>query len=212
MIHGVWIIHKDGKCLLFREYEKFNINEQLFSGFLVAILSFSKEISKRALKHISLEDLTLYYENFEDKKLVFVIAADSKERESAIRKKISLIEKAFFTKYGEVLQNWRGNITIFSNFNSKIDEILHSKGFKISISDLKIINTTPFENLFGKLAILFGKNNKKEIDELEHTVEVLDRICEQRAPFKPPHFLIDPPKKVGTALKKIIEKIYRKKD
>ncbi|MFX1298601.1 MAG: hypothetical protein ACFFD2_27550 [Promethearchaeota archaeon] len=212
MIYGVWIIHKDGKCLIFREYEKLNINEQLFSGFLVAILSFSKEISNRQLKNISLEDLTLYYENIEEKDIVFVIAADSKEGEAKIRDKIGLIEEVFFLEFGDILPDWNGNLTIFGEFDTKIDEIVQSKGHKVRLPELHLINASSFENFFGKIAVFCGKKNKKEIDELEHTVSIIDRMCHTKEAFKPPHFITEAPKKMKTSLKRLINKIHKKRD
>ncbi|TFG05876.1 MAG: hypothetical protein EU536_00600 [Promethearchaeota archaeon] len=209
MIYGIWIIHRDGKCLFFREYENLEINEQLFSGFLVALLSFSKEISSRELKDMTLEDLTLYYETLEKERIVFVVAVDSKERESKIREKMSEIEETFLQEYGEVIPTWDGEISIFNNFNLKIDAILESKG-QASRFDLRMINTTPFETLFGKLTSFFKQKNSKEMIKLEHTVGILDRFCNKEY-FKPSHF-VNTPKKLHEKIKGIMEKLQKRRN
>lgn len=212
MIFGVWIIHRVGKCLIFREYKSLNINEQLFSGFLVAILSFSKEIGGRELKKLTLEELTLYYENIEAHQLVFVIAADSQEREAKIREKISLIEEAFLQEYKEILPTWESNISIFATFSPKIDEIVKSKGRHVSLIDFNFFNRASFEAFFEKFSLLLGKKNKKEIDKLENTVGIIDELSERKENFNVASFILDTHKKMSKTIKNMIEKIYQKKD
>ncbi len=212
MIYGVWIIHRDGKCLIFREYETLNINEQLFSGFLVAILSFSKEISSRKLKKLTLEDLILYYENIESERIVFVIATDSKEREGKIREKISLLEEAFLLEYKDALQTWNNDIQIFNQFSKKIDQIVKSKGRHVPLIDFNFISKASFEPFIEKFSQLFGKKDKKEMDKLENTVRTLDTISERKENFKAASFILDTHKRMSETLKRLINKIYKKKD
>ncbi|NVM27599.1 MAG: hypothetical protein HWN65_02050 [Candidatus Helarchaeota archaeon] len=212
MIYGAWIIHKHGKCLLFREYETLNINDQLFSGFLVALLSFSKEISGRELKHISLEDLTLYYKTNEDKMIIFVIAGDSKEREVNIREKINSIEEEFLLEFGEILPTWKGDITVFNKFHTKIDEIVNSKGRRVSLLDFNFINKASFEPFYKKFTKFLWKKDKKEIDELKNTVGIIDAISERKEIFRAPSFILETQKKMSKAIKRLIDKIYSKKD
>lgn len=212
MIYGVWIIHRDGKCLIFREYETLNINEQLFSGFLVAILSFSKEISSRELKKLTLDDLTLYYETIETQKLVFVIAADSTERESEIREKISLMEEAFLLEYKTILPTWESNISIFRKFETSIDEIVNRKGRHVPLIDFNFISKSTFEPFIEKFMLFLGKKDKKEINEIEKTVGIIDKLSERKENFNVASFILDAHKKMSNTIKHIVEKMYKKKD
>ena len=207
MIFGVWIIHKDGKCLLFREYAKLNIDEQLFSGFLVAILAFSKEISNRQLKSLNLEDLTLYYKHNQSNKLIFVIAADSKEREPRVREKIDRIEEKFMLKYGEILPEWTGDISIFNNFEPELDSILNTNGIQFPPFDLNFLNISSFENLLEKFSQLLGKKQKKDIDKKEsekiiNTFGILEKLP----------LIIEVPQKIKNALQSLIKKKEEKKE
>lgn len=207
MIYGVWIIHKDGKCLLFREYEGLNINEQLFSGFLVAILAFSKEISNRQLKSINLEDLTLFYKNLEDSKLIFVIAVDSKERESEIREKIDRIEEAFLRKYREILSEWNGEISIFNEFEPELDSLLNTHGIQLPF-DLNFLNKTSFDTLIKKFSLIMGKKGKKEIEKGQsekviHTFGILENIFS---------LMDDIPQKFTNAWKRMVRNKHEKKE
>jgi len=221
MINAVWIIHKDGKCLFHREYKDLNINEQLFSGFLVAILSFSKEISNQDLKSIILEELVLYYKNIEEKRLIFVVAADRKDRESKIMAKINLIETAFFSEFDDELRNWNGNITTFQKFNTTVDKLLNNQGFQIELFDSHFFNKTSIDYLIKKVSSLFGKKKmeffrkkkkgffgkkKKEIEKLVHTIGILDNLLHEREKFQPPKFLLEAHQK----LKKTLRRWFRK--
>ncbi len=204
MINGVWIIHKDGKCLFFREYTDLNINEQLFSGFLVALMSFSKEISHQEIKSINLEELTLFYKNVEEKKLIFVIATDSSVREQRTREIIDLIEEAFITEFGDILKDWKGDIRIFQKFETKLDEILSKKGKEIRLFDISFISKNSIENMMKKISHLFGVKEKKEIEELDHTLGVMEHLNDEIERFNPPKFLIDVPQK----LKKVFNRLF----
>jgi hypothetical protein len=189
MICGVWIVHTDGKCLYYREYRDLNINEQLFSGFLVAIVSFSKEISHRQLRSINLEDMTLYYKNT-DRKIVFVVAADADDREAKIWEKLDLIEEAFFREFGEVLLTWDNDISVFQKFNKELDAILNSKGLKIPQFDFNFINKGSFEKLLEKFTNFFSLKDDKELEKLDHTVGFLENMTDTMNRFYPPNFLI----------------------
>ncbi len=210
MIYGVWIIHGDGKCLFYREFKDLNINEQLFSGFMAAILAFSKEISSRQLKSMNLEDFSLYYEGIEEKRLYFVVAADPKEQESNIREKIELIEKAFLSQYGDVLADWDGDVTMFKSFNSNVDSILNDRGSDGKFFDFSFLSKASFENLIKKFAFLFGKKDKQEIEELDHTIGVLEDFTHDHDRFHPPQFLIEAPQKMRLAWKRIVQKLQGK--
>ncbi|MDD1778031.1 MAG: hypothetical protein LUQ65_07655 [Candidatus Helarchaeota archaeon] len=207
MIFGVWIIHKDGKCLLFREYAELNIDEQLFSGFLVAILAFSKEISNRQLKSLNLEDLTLYYKHNQSNKLIFVIAADSKERESRVREKIDRIEERFILKFGEILPEWSGDISIFSDFEPELDSILNTKGIQFHTFDLNFLSISSFENLVEKFSQLLGTKQKKEIDKKE-----AERLIKTFGIIQNLHLIMDVPQKIKSALQYLIKKKEEKKE
>ena len=207
MIIGVWIIHKDGKCLLFREYAKLNIDEQLFSGFLVAILAFSKEISNRQLKSLNLEDLTLYYKHVQSSKLIFVIAADSKEHESRVREKIDRIEENFMLKFGEILPEGAGDISIFKDFEPELDSILNTTGIQFPPFDLNFLSISSFENLFEKFSQLLGTKQKKEIDKKDS-----ERLIKTFGILEKLPLITDVPQKIKSALQYLIKKKEEKKE
>jgi hypothetical protein len=210
MIYGVWIIHGDGKCLFYREFKNLDINEQLFSGFMAAMLAFSKEISSRQLKSMNLEDFSLYYEGIEEKRLYFVVAADPKERESNIREKIELIEEAFLSDYGEILANWDGNIALFRPFDSKVDTILDNRGSDGNFFDFSFLSKASLDNIIKKFALLLGRKDKQEIEELDHTIGVLEDFTHDQDRFHPPQFLIEAPQKMRLAWKRILQKLHIK--
>ncbi|MFX1293483.1 MAG: hypothetical protein ACFFD2_01300 [Promethearchaeota archaeon] len=206
MIYGVWIIYSNGICLFYREYENLNVNEQLFSGFVIAILSFSKQISNRQLKSINLEDFTLYYENIEDNNLSFVVAADTIDSESKIREKITLIEKSFLNKFRTILPEWNGDMTIFRDFDPILDNILKSRGTQIHLFDFNFYSENSFKNALKKFSFLCNKRDEKGIVVLSHTIGILEDITRKCNSFTLPKFLIEAPHRMRDVLKRSFKK------
>jgi len=163
------------------------------------------------LKQIVLEDLILYYENIEDKKVIFVMATDSSEKERKIREKMGLIEDAFFCEFEQILPEWKCDITEFQKFNEKVDEILSNRGRHVPLPDFDIIiRRESIEKFLKKFVPLFKKNTKEELIKLEKTMGLLDRICKMKY-FSPPNLVIEASSKIQDAIEQIITKISKKK-
>ena len=62
LIHQVIVLQPSGLVVYSKSFEKTTLDESLFSGFIAAILAFSKEMGSE-LSSITLEDLIYYFDN-----------------------------------------------------------------------------------------------------------------------------------------------------
>ncbi len=62
LIHQVIVLQPSGLVVYSKSFEKTTLDESLFSGFIAAILAFSKEMGSE-LSSITLEDLVYYFDN-----------------------------------------------------------------------------------------------------------------------------------------------------
>ncbi|MFX0123899.1 MAG: hypothetical protein ACFFAE_09695 [Candidatus Hodarchaeota archaeon] len=127
MIRSVFIIHESGLCLLSRSYSDDSQNIDLFSGFLVAVSSFAKNMIGEKINEIRMEHHTIFYES----KKAIVLALVTSEKKIA-KRKISLIMRRiynnFVEQYNEFLELDLIEPTIFRDFSFTIDSILDTSG------------------------------------------------------------------------------------
>ncbi|MHA1131248.1 MAG: hypothetical protein ACTSQQ_10635, partial [Candidatus Helarchaeota archaeon] len=122
MIHHIWLINRAGICLLDRDYTGFEVNRQLFTGFLTA-LSYLANQFNRKLDSLNMGgNMTIYYEL--ENQLIIAMAVDRDDNEQEIRRKLREIQEQFKIRFGNVLDNWDGNLEFFDPFIKDVDRIL----------------------------------------------------------------------------------------
>lgn len=127
MIRSVFIIHESGLCLLSRSYSEDSQNIDLFSGFLVAVASFAKNMIGEKINEIRMEQHVIFYES---RKSIVIALVISEKRLS--KRKLSTIMRRlynnFVEQYSDYLEHNIIEPEIFRNFASTIDNILQTSG------------------------------------------------------------------------------------
>ena len=121
MIHNVWILNRNGICLIDRIYSKMEVDKNLFGGFLTAIESFSKQLVDKHVDSIVMGNMKILY-NLSGK-VVIAIAIDVDDDEKEIRRKVNSLLYAFLEKYETHLDST--NVDIFEDFQKEMDKILY---------------------------------------------------------------------------------------
>ncbi len=145
MLHNFYLIHQyTGICLIHRKYGSIEFNQDLVSGFLTALKDFSVEFSKGS-GELKVIDMQIFYLLLVFKEGVLCTAAADKNDDAKITHKAltDIIDK-FVAKFGDQLESWSGDVRIFRDFDSIIDEIL--KVGKVAEIQLKI----PILKIFKK--------------------------------------------------------------
>ncbi|MHA1409512.1 MAG: ADP-ribosylation factor-like protein [Candidatus Odinarchaeia archaeon] len=131
MIHAVYIIRKTGESLYFKRYTKSAVDENLISGFLSALQNFVSEVSSGdVIRTIKTGNIKFIYNI--TKNIIYVFVVDQNENEDIVRSKIDKVSELFYSKYSDILENWTGEISRFSDFDETLDDII-SGVVKISL-------------------------------------------------------------------------------
>lgn len=129
VLNGLWIIEKNGLCLLHRNFEETQqqIDETMFSGFLTAILSFTQDLVKDSIEKISMGERDIYYSSFG----IFAVALSANKSKKAknLQTYINKVGEMFLAEFGDHLKSTTmPDITIFEPFGAKIDSIFGITG------------------------------------------------------------------------------------
>ena len=145
ILHNFYLIHQlTGICLIHRKYGSIEFNQDLVSGFLTALKDFSVEFSKGS-GELKVIDMQVFYLLLVFKEGVLCTAAADKNDDAKItHKALTEIIDGFVGKFGDQIESWSGDVRIFRNFESIIDDIL--KVGKIAEIQLKI----PILKIFKK--------------------------------------------------------------
>lgn len=122
MIHNIYILRRDGLCVLHRKYGSLDTDEDLVSGFLSALSDFGKNISGKELESVIFSDKK--FVSIPSEHLIFVSYSDT---EDDVRDVLTEIKDAFIDSYGTILW-WTGDRDTFQEFLPKLDEIVGTRG------------------------------------------------------------------------------------
>ena len=170
VLHNLYLIHQNsGICLVHRSYGNIEFNQDLVSGFLTALKDFSVEFSKGS-GELKIIDMQVFYLLLVFKEGILCTAAADKNDDAKITHKVlsDIIEK-FVGKFGDKIANWSGDVRMFRDFESIIDNILQNG--KIAEIPLKIPILKIFEKDFIKKSKQISKKGLVVSEEDLRTVQ-----------------------------------------
>ena len=123
MITSLYIIHETGPCLFKREYLKnVEIDEQLISGFLMAVSSFAQEAFVDGLQRIQLASgRRLIYGYNKEYGVLAAALSDNDDHPILVEKILDSIVNKFIERYGDSLRPFKGAVE-FDDFKEVVDE------------------------------------------------------------------------------------------
>ncbi|MFX1482832.1 MAG: hypothetical protein ACFFCP_06535 [Promethearchaeota archaeon] len=123
MIQAVYILIADsGLCVLDRKYGTADMDPNLISGFLTALIQFGRELSDGNRVHVidfGAFDICLSLKD----NVIVAATVDKVDDGNAAMAVLSEVNNAFTLKYQNMLEDWDGNLEPFETFYSKLDEI-----------------------------------------------------------------------------------------
>jgi hypothetical protein len=122
MIHNIYILQREGLCVLHRKYGSLEADEDLVSGFLSALSSFGKNISGKEVESVIFGDKK--FVSIPSENLIFVSYCDTQDD---VKNILANIRDDFIKSYGS-LQGWNGERSVFEDFIAKLDKIVGEKG------------------------------------------------------------------------------------
>ncbi len=123
MIQALYVLIADsGLCVLDRKYGEGEMDPNLISGFLTALISFGQELSSGNRVHVidfGAFDICLSLKN----NVIVAATVDKTDDGNAAMAVLADVNNEFVKQYSSVLQNWDGNLEPFDKFVQKLDEI-----------------------------------------------------------------------------------------
>ncbi|MFX1274002.1 MAG: hypothetical protein ACFFBP_02135 [Promethearchaeota archaeon] len=171
MLHNVYLIHQlTGICLIHRKYGSIEFNQDLVSGFLTALKDFSVEFSKGS-GELKVIDMQVFYLMLVFKEGVLITAAADKNDDSKItHKALTEIIDKFVEKFGDILNDWAGDVRIFRGFDEIIDTTLKSgkvAEIPLRIPILKIYKKdfTKSQSTIAKKGMILSADDLQQVSE-----------------------------------------------
>jgi len=140
LIQAVYILVADsGLCVLDRKYGEADMDPNLISGFLTALIQFGRELSDGNRVHVidfGVFDICLSLKD----NVIVAATVDKIDDGNAAMAVLSEVNAAFSSEYSEMLVDWDGNLEPFEGFHQKLDDITkngHASETKIVVPVLK---------------------------------------------------------------------------
>ncbi len=140
MIQAVYILIADsGLCVLDRKYGTADMDPNLISGFLTALIQFGRELSDGNRVHVidfGVFDICLSLKD----NVIVAATVDKVDDGNAAMAVLAEVNNAFSRTYGNMLQDWDGNLEPFERFYQQLDDITkdgHASETKIIVPVLK---------------------------------------------------------------------------
>jgi len=123
LIQAVYILIADsGLCVLDRKYGEADMDPNLISGFLTALIQFGRELSDGNRVHVidfGAFDICLSLKD----NVIVAATVDKVDDGNAAMAVLGEVNTTFSQKYGSMLAEWDGNLEPFESFFSTLDEI-----------------------------------------------------------------------------------------
>lgn len=122
VLQDLWILSDSGVVVFNRVFDD-KMDAQLFGALMSALNSFAEELSKGGLSNFDLSDKR--FTIIKEKNFLFVANSSKKMKPKKVEEELFRIVDIYFSTYSdEILNNWEGDVSIFQDFASKIDESL----------------------------------------------------------------------------------------
>jgi len=123
LIQAIYILIADsGLCVLDRKYGEAEMDPNLISGFLTALIQFGRELSEGNRVHVI--DFGVFDICLSLKENVIVAASvDKTDDGNAAMAVLAEVNNAFVGMYENILDSWDGNLEPFDKFRPLLDDI-----------------------------------------------------------------------------------------
>ncbi len=117
IFENIWVIKPDGFCYYHKNFDNSNseMNEKHFSGFITAILTFTRDVFKDTSNKLTLKGMDIFIKVFTDYYIVSSCKKGVKD-EKKIYKLMEEVGKSFHDQYFAFLKNKFQTQSEFENF------------------------------------------------------------------------------------------------
>jgi hypothetical protein len=187
MIRNFMVIGSGGLLMYSRQYGDRKVDQDLISGFLTALSSFSSEVKGGKIESLVMQDIRFIY-SIGDSDLLFVFCCDKDDLEDEVQGRIEKVKNEFYRMFKDQVKNWNGNVTIFRPFDEIIDEMIALPLKIVIVGEPGVGKSTLFDffpgegilsldendnEIYKKSVSVDGIQNVKQMDLFKFTLEPL---------------------------------------
>ncbi|MFW9876410.1 MAG: hypothetical protein ACFFG0_25220, partial [Candidatus Thorarchaeota archaeon] len=160
--HILVLFKGTGTCVYFKSFGTEGIDPELISGFISAICSFGKDLaSQEELNEISYGDKMLLLSDGEFIRVALVL---SKKASIILRKNLMDFIDVFEKSYASELPNWRGQLNVFRNAGTLVDDVLSTSIILPHEITYKFSNVKALKNPHSKDVLKVANTLMKDSD------------------------------------------------
>jgi len=176
MISRIFVIASGGllaysKC--FVETDESTTDSDLISGFITAISNFAIEIKGGKINSLNFKNFNFVFAYDDDLDCMFVIVIDIDDLEDEAKVKVDLLKEEFIKRFGNILRNWSGEVSIFKEINEFVEDNIYIPPKVLLVGEDGVGKTT-IMNLFPGETVLELDEDLNEIIQKAINVEGLD--------------------------------------
>lgn len=125
-VSQVWIISPHGVCLFHAAFQPLPLDPDLFSGFILANLTFGRELGDQEITAITFKRLKIHVRDAGK----FVVAAGVTGRvwRKHVNRFLEALAREFAARYGATLAGWGGNCAEFASFRPFVTDLVTRRG------------------------------------------------------------------------------------
>lgn len=121
VIQDLWILSDSGIVLFSRVFNP-KVNEQLFGALMSALNTFATELTSGGLTSFELS--AIRFTIMKNSRYMFVCNSSKKNKEKHVIDELRRISERFLENFGDLLDDWDGEISVFEGFEEHIEDSL----------------------------------------------------------------------------------------
>ena len=178
-LYSLYVVYRDGRTLLQRDFQIENMEPDLVTGFLSAVSMFLQDLvgriceeGQQQIRSLEREDGRLRVIDREDVKILLeygkniYVAVFSTDDLNSIRERMRHLVAIIEREHGELLENWVGDLTPFHKIVPMIDTLF--RPFAIAERYVPVrVHTVPESNVPEEFHPLLGKvDGQNSVEDL----------------------------------------------
>ncbi len=121
MLQDIWILHKSGIVIFHREFNE-SVSPQAFGAMMSALSAFAEQLADGGLSNFELNNKRFTIIKKYD--LKFIANSSKQFNQKKINRELEKVSKKFLKLYSEKLEDYKGQIGAFTQFEEIIVDSL----------------------------------------------------------------------------------------
>ena len=121
ILQDVWIMHKSGIVVFHRSFKE-SVSPQLFGAMMSALNTFAEQLADGGLSNFELNNKRFTIIKKHD--LKFIANSSKQFTQKKINRELEKVSKKFLKLYSEKIEDYKGQIGAFTQFEEIIEDSL----------------------------------------------------------------------------------------